>query len=75
MLNTNLMTVTVLYYADEDLFTLRSKVLADQPVSSEGRPIFNEKFREGKTIIAVLKGAVEVVNSLGQRFETNVKAI
>ncbi|MBO1897627.1 DUF2375 family protein [Shewanella sp. BF02_Schw] len=63
------MTVTVLFYSDDDLFVLKSKVLIDQPLSEVGRPIFEERFRKEKIIIAVLKGEVEVINTLGQRFE------
>ncbi|QIR16558.1 DUF2375 family protein [Shewanella aestuarii] len=67
------MTVTVLFYAEDDPFTLKSAVLIEQAVSDVGRPIFSPTFRDGKTIIAVLKGEVEVINALGQRREDATK--
>tara|TARA_R110002050_G_scaffold244638_1_gene382247 strand:- start:421 stop:669 length:249 start_codon:yes stop_codon:yes gene_type:complete len=69
MTSARTMTVTVLFYSDDDLLCLKSKVLLDQPLSEVGRPIFTDKFRKEKIIIAVLKGEVEVINTLGQRFE------
>jgi len=68
------MTVTVLFYPDDDLFCLKSKVLKDQPISESGRPIFTEQFRKEKTIIAVIKGEAEVINAIGQRYEREKSA-
>jgi len=64
------MTVTVLFYIqDESSFSLhlQSEVLRDLPVSANGRVILPDSFRNDKTIMAVIKGEAEVLNTLGER--------
>jgi len=67
------LTVTVLYYKQDDLsfsLQLHNAVLRDLPVGKGGRVILPDSFRKGKTIMAVLKGEVEVLNTLGERADS-----
>lgn len=59
-------TVTVLFCNDDTCLEIKSQVLHDLPVSNE-RVILPDSFRKGKTIFAVLRGVVTVLNTLGER--------
>lgn len=59
-------TVTVLFCTDDTYLDIQSQVLHDLPVSNE-RVILPDSFRKGKTIFAVLRGVVTVLNTLGER--------
>jgi uncharacterized protein (TIGR02922 family) len=65
--------VTVLYYYHHDILKLSSEVLQNLPISERGRVLLSAKFREDKTIVAILRGDVEVLNTLGERLESNLK--
>ncbi|GAA4887514.1 TIGR02922 family protein [Ferrimonas pelagia] len=58
--------VSVLYY-DIDSLIMEKALLKDLKMGPSGRVILPAKFREGKSIIAVLGGNVEVLNLVGER--------
>ena len=58
-------TVTLLYYCDNDL-TLHHEV-HELPMSEAGRVIIPEHLKLGRSIIAVCEGKVEILNKLGER--------
>ncbi|MBB1388746.1 TIGR02922 family protein [Shewanella sp. SG44-6] len=68
-------TITVIYYTKELSISPLAEVLFDMPVSSSGRVIIPKEFKEDKIIVAVLKGEVEMLNSLGERFELKNKNV
>jgi len=58
-------TVTIIYYRDDGL-ELHHKVRTfDQ--NDEGRVIIPQDFKDGKSIIAVCEGEVEILNKVGDR--------
>ena len=60
-----LRTVTIIYYCDDDL-ELHHKVRTfDQ--NDDGRVVIPQAFKEGKSIIAVCDGEVEILNKIGDR--------
>lgn len=59
--------VTVLYYDQDDMTSIRSDVLSNCHVSEASRVIFPKDFRENKIIVAVLDGNCNLRNSLGDR--------
>ena len=57
--------VTIIYYRDDGL-ELHHKVKSfDQ--NDEGRVIIPQAFKEGKSIIAVCDGEIEILNKVGDR--------
>lgn len=58
-------TVTIIYYKDEGL-ELHHKVKAFSQ-NEDGRVIIPQSFKEGKSIIAVCDGEVEILNKVGDR--------
>jgi len=65
MQQSQLKTVTLLYYCDNDLM-LHHKTI-DLPTSDAGRVIIPEHLKLGRSIIAVCEGKVEILNKLGER--------
>lgn len=59
--------VTVLFYDDEFLLELKSEVVSNCEVASGGRVVIPDTFKEGKLIVAVLDGKVNILNKLGDR--------
>ena len=57
--------VTIIYYQDDGL-ELHHKVQTF-PQNDEGRVIISQAFKEGKSIIAVCEGEVEILNKVGDR--------
>lgn len=57
--------VTIIYYRDDGL-ELHHKVKTF-PQNDEGRVIISQEFKEGKSIIAVCEGEVEILNKVGDR--------
>ncbi|MDP7592608.1 MAG: TIGR02922 family protein [Litorilituus sp.] len=57
--------VTIIYYQDDGL-ELHHKVRTFEQ-NIEGRVIIPPEFKEGKSIIAVCDGEVEVLNKIGDR--------
>jgi hypothetical protein len=61
------MDVTVLYYDEDNMTEIRHSHLSC-PTTQEMRPQLTPAFRHNKIIVAVLKGHVEVLNTLGERY-------
>ncbi|TKB45978.1 TIGR02922 family protein [Thalassotalea mangrovi] len=60
-----LTTVTVLYY---DIHTLEFNHQVGQfPKAEHGRVVIDEEFKRDKSIIAVCRGEVKVLNKIGDR--------
>lgn len=57
--------VTVIYYHVDSL-ELQHKV-ATFPENESGRVVISQSFKEGKSIIAVCNGEVEILNKIGDR--------
>mgnify|MGYP000240209295 FL=1 len=57
--------VTIIYYQDDGL-ELHHKVKVF-PQNEEGRVIIPQEFKDGKSIIAVCDGEVEILNKVGDR--------
>ncbi|WP_028117090.1 TIGR02922 family protein [Ferrimonas senticii] len=58
--------ISVLYY-DENSLVMEKALLRDLKLGPSGRVVLPEQFRQGKSIIAVLGGNVEVLNLVGER--------
>ncbi|WP_282109304.1 TIGR02922 family protein [Shewanella algicola] len=69
----NTTTVTVMYYDLEVIMELKSEVLHHCQIGNGGRVIVPAEFKQDKLIIAVLKGEVEVLNTLGDRMSQEDK--
>jgi uncharacterized protein (TIGR02922 family) len=57
--------VTVIYYSDTSLELLHKIELFLQ--SPEGRVVIPESFKQGKSIIAVCDGEINILNKIGDR--------
>lgn len=57
--------VTIIYYCDEGL-ELHHKVKTFDK-NDEGRVIIPQAFKEGKSIIAVCDGEIDILNKVGDR--------
>lgn len=58
-------TVTIIYYRDDGLELHHSVQRLEQ--NAEGRVIIPQEYKEGKSIIAVCDGEVEILNKVGDR--------
>jgi uncharacterized protein (TIGR02922 family) len=57
--------VTIIYYSDDGLeLHHRVKIFEE---NEEGRVIIPQVFKEGKSIIAVCDGEIEILNKIGDR--------
>lgn len=57
--------VTIIYYSDDGLeLHHRVKIFEE---NEEGRVIIPQAFKEGKSIIAVCDGEIEILNKIGDR--------
>lgn len=61
--------VTVIYYSDTSLELLHEIQVFKQ--NDNGRVVIPHDFKEGKSIIAVCKGEIEVLNKVGDRILPN----
>lgn len=61
--------VTVIYYSDTSLELLHEVQHFDH--NEQGRVIIPQAFKTGKSIIAVCKGEIEVLNKVGDRILPN----
>ncbi|MFT5757289.1 MAG: hypothetical protein ACI9LM_002018 [Alteromonadaceae bacterium] len=59
--------VTIIYYSDISL-ELMHKVCTF-PQSASGRVVIPELFKDGKSIVAVCDGEVEILNKVGDRVD------
>ena len=57
--------VTIIYYEDDGLELHHKARTFDQ--NTEGRVIIPQAFKEGKSIIAVCDGEIEILNKIGDR--------
>lgn len=60
--------VTVIFYQDDWLELLQE--VHTFPKNENGRVIIPPEYKEGKSIIAVCKGEIEIVNKVGDRILT-----
>lgn len=61
--------VTVIYYSDTSLELLHEVLTIVQ--NEDGRVVIPQEFKTGKSIIAVCKGKIEVLNKVGDRILPN----
>lgn len=61
--------VTVIYYNDTSLELLHEVKTFTK--SEEGRVVIPKAFKEGKSIVAVCEGKVEILNKVGDRILPN----
>ncbi len=61
----NHIQVTIIYYHDESL-ELRHEVKSF-PKNLNGRIVIPEEFKKGKSIVAVCKGDIQILNKVGER--------
>ncbi len=61
----DLAQVTIIYYHDESLELLHE--LKSFPKNKSGRIVIPEEFRKGKSIVAVCKGEIKIINKVGDR--------
>ncbi len=57
--------VTVIYYCDDGLELHHQAKTFEQ--NENGRVIIPQKFKDGKSIIAVCDGEIEILNKVGDR--------
>jgi len=57
--------VTIIYYCDDDLELYHKVKIFEK--NEEGRVIIPQAFKDGKSIIAVCDGEVEILNKIGDR--------
>ena len=65
MTDTNLRTVTIIYYCDNSLELMH--YVGCFPQNASGRVIIPNEFKEDKSIIAVCDGEVTILNKVGDR--------
>jgi len=65
MTDTNLRTVTIIYYCDNSLELMH--VVGRFAQNASGRVIIPKEFKEDKSIIAVCEGEVTILNKVGDR--------
>ncbi len=61
----NLTLVTIIYYHDESLELLHE--VKSFPKNQHGRIVIPEIFKDGKSIVAVCKGEIKIINKVGDR--------
>ena len=57
--------VTVIYYSDEGLELHQKVKIFEQ--NNDGRVVISHAFKQGKSIVAVCDGEVEILNKIGDR--------
>lgn len=62
-----LTTVTILFYEASNPVSVLHEVL-HVPSNTDNRVVIPQEYKEGRLIIAVLKGEVSVLNTMGQRW-------
>tara|TARA_R110001592_G_scaffold248402_10_gene510758 strand:- start:3308 stop:3526 length:219 start_codon:yes stop_codon:yes gene_type:complete len=65
MTNTNLRTVTIIYYIEDSLELMH--FVGQFTENASGRVIIPEKFKEDKSIVAVCDGEITILNKVGDR--------
>ncbi|WP_440874461.1 TIGR02922 family protein [Thalassotalea sp. PLHSN55] len=64
-MNTKVREVTVIYYHEASL-ELQHQI-ATFPENDQGRVVISSEFRQGKSIVAVCDGQVDILNKIGDR--------
>jgi len=64
-MSTSLRRVTIIYYSDDGLELHHEFKTFEQ--NDDGRVVIPKVFKEGKSIIAVCDGEVEILNKIGDR--------
>jgi len=64
-MNTTQRKVTIIYYRDDGLELHHRVKIFEQ--NDEGRVVIPQAFKEGKSIIAVCDGEIEILNKIGDR--------
>jgi uncharacterized protein (TIGR02922 family) len=59
--------VTIIYYGEQSLELFHS--VEHFPQLKNGRVVIPESYKQGKSIIAVCEGSVNVLNKFGERIE------
>lgn len=67
-METTIRKVTIIYYRDVSLELMHETVCF--PQNNNGRVIISEEFKQGKSIIAVCEGEVNILNKIGDRVES-----
>ncbi|MDX2369917.1 MAG: TIGR02922 family protein [Colwellia sp.] len=57
--------VTIIYYCDDGLELHHEVKIFEQ--NDDGRVVIPQEFKEGKSIIAVCDGEIEILNKMGDR--------
>lgn len=65
MTNTNLRTVTIIYYIEDSLELMH--FVGQFAENASGRVIIPEQFKEDKSIVAVCDGEITILNKVGDR--------
>jgi uncharacterized protein (TIGR02922 family) len=65
MTNTNIRTVTIIYYNEDSLELMH--FIGQFAENASGRVIIPEKFKEDKSIVAVCDGEITILNKVGDR--------
>lgn len=65
--NSTMKEVTIIYYGEQSLELMHS--VECLPQLNSGRVVIPESYKEGKSIIAVCEGSVEILNKFGERIE------
>ena len=66
-METKIRKVTIIYYRDISLELMHET--ACFPQNDNGRVIISPEFKQGKSIIAVCEGEVNILNKIGDRVE------
>lgn len=62
------LTVTIIYYQNNSLELHHA--IQTLPISESGRVIISEDFKLNKSIVAVCKGEITILNKIGDRILT-----
>ncbi|NMP15229.1 MULTISPECIES: TIGR02922 family protein [unclassified Thalassotalea] len=65
------MQVTVIYYETVSLELLHDVI--DLEVSDEGKVIIPVQYKQGKSIISVYKGELNIINKVGERMPDSMQ--
>lgn len=65
MKSQDLSQVTIIYYHEQSLELLH--LVSSFPRNKNGRVILSDAFKEGKAIIAVCEGEINIMNKIGDR--------
>lgn len=64
-LNTLLKEVTIIYYNDHSMELMHE--VKNFPQNGEGRVCIPQEYKEGKSILVICEGAINILNKFGER--------